>query len=58
MKVRKSVREIERNNNRRKKRKEFDQVRECTRMQSIGDERFLEVQNMSEFKDRKEQSNE
>ena len=54
MKVRKRLRCRE-NKKKRKKKKDFDKVREYTRM---SDERFLEAQDMSEFKDRKEQLNE
>ena len=38
----------------KKEKKDFDQVREYTRM---SDERFLEAQDMSEFKYRKEKLN-
>ena len=44
--VRKRVRDIEKE----RKKKDFDQVREYTRMRRMSDERFLETQDMSEFK--------
>ena len=50
MKVRRRVRE--------RKKKDFDQVREYTRMRRTSDERFLKAQTMSEFKDGKEKLNE
>ena len=52
MKVRKRLRCREKK--KRKKKKNFNQVREYTRM---SDERFLEAQDMSEFKYRKEKLN-
>ena len=51
MKVRKRMRD-------RGEKKDFDQVRKHTRMRRMRDERFHEAQDMSEFKDRKEQLNE
>ena len=47
MKVRKRVRD-------REKKKDFNQVREYTRMRRMSDERFLGAQDMSEFKDERE----
>jgi len=54
MKVRKRPRDKDKE---RKKKKDFDQVREYTRMRRINDERFLEAQDMSEFKDGKDKLN-
>ena len=54
MKVRKRVRDKEKE----RKKKDFDQVREYTRMIRMNDERFLKAQDMSEFKDGKEKLNE
>ena len=52
--VRKRVRDIEKE----RKKKDFDQVREYTKMRRMNDERFLEAQDMNEFKDGKAKSNE
>ena len=57
MTVRKSVKDKEKER-KKKEKKDFDQVRENARMRRMNDKRFLEAQNMSEFKDGKEKSNE
>ena len=53
MKVRKRARDQEKE----RKKKDFNQVREYARMRRMNDKRFLEAQDISEFKDGKEKSN-
>ena len=52
MKVRKRGRDRE------KKKEDFNQVKQYTRMTRMSNERFLEAQDFSEFKDGKEKLNE
>ena len=54
----KSKHESEKEGEREIKKKDFDQVREYTRMRRMSKERFLKAQTISEFKDAKEKLNE